>query len=180
LKPQIHVNTNGRRRDGQRPYQTTSGPPSSMSRRSNSTGPPRRSETLRFSITPDHPGSSTLQIKTAATALKAPPGQIGPTAPLAARIKTQTKTKLEARPGKLASPISGTRVTVHDVGKKNRGIYPIWASVTENLTLRRDLSRREVPDGTEASQGRSAKPAGGAGLSQRRLLAIQSVRLGQP
>jgi len=36
------------------------------------------------------------------------------------------------------------------------------ASVTENLTLRRDLSRRPVPDGTEASQGRSAKPAGGA------------------
>ncbi len=109
LKPQIHVNTNGRRRDDQRPYQTTSGPPSSMSRRSNSTGPPRRSETLRFSITPEHPGSSTSQIKTAATALKSSLGQIGPTALLAARIKTQHKTKPEARPGELASPICGTR-----------------------------------------------------------------------
>jgi hypothetical protein len=71
LDPQIHVNMNGRRRDGQRPYQTTSGPPSSIGRRSKSTGPRRRSETLRFSITPEHPGSSTSQKKTAATALKA-------------------------------------------------------------------------------------------------------------
>jgi hypothetical protein len=64
--------------------------------------------------------------------------------------------------------------------QKNRGIYPIWESGPENLALRRDLSRREIPDGTEASQGRSAKPAGGAGWSERRLLAIQSVRRGQP
>ena len=93
LKPQIHVNMNGRRRDGQRPNRTTSVPPSSMSRWTNSTGAPRESETLWFSITPEHPGSSTPQRKT--RHMKGPLGLIRPTAPLAPRIKTKNKTKLE-------------------------------------------------------------------------------------